>query len=483
MTELTRRSFLAGAAAVATAPVVGTAHAKDTKVPRPDVKADYPAAGKTQALFDRVPDVEPDVANSGTFDFGVSNLNEGETITATRWGIVRPVVKGGRVVELKPFEYDYAPSPNIQGLAEIPYCEARIRYPMVRESYLKSGPKSKEKRGEDKFVRVSWDKALELVAKELTRMYDTYGPSSVYGSSYGWKSTGSVNDPCALQYRLLNFMGGFTAKRNSYSSAAVNTILPYVVGSGNPRCTAWDNVIEHSERIVFWGCNPLVTNDIDWYTTLHNYAGYMRALKKKGTKTYSVNPVYNDTAEYMKSEWVVVAAEIAGLRTEGSRLFAAIPERYERLRALAQQTAARPRVMLNTPYRDTWFMPARNSYMVRLLEDAGARYVFEENTATQTLPIDIEQAYYLTSKSDFWLNVSGCNTLDEVRRQNPRLADTPPVREGRVYDNNRRRNAAGGSDFWESGVLRPDRVLADLVHIFHPELSETDELYYYRQLE
>ncbi len=306
MTELTRRSFLAGAAAVATAPVVGTAHAKDTKLPRPDVKADYPAAGKTQALFDRVPDVDPDVANSGTFDFGVSNLNEGETITATRWGIVRPVVKGGRVVELKPFEYDYAPSPNIQGLAEIPYCEARIRYPMVRESYLKSGPKSKEKRGEDKFVRVSWDKALELVAKELTRMYDTYGPSSVYGSSYGWKSTGSVNDPCALQYRLLNFMGGFTAKRNSYSSAAVNTILPYVVGSGNPRCTAWDNVIDHSERIVFWGCNPLVTNDIDWYTTLHNYAGYMRALKKKGTKTYCINPVYNDTAEYLKSEWVAV---------------------------------------------------------------------------------------------------------------------------------------------------------------------------------
>lgn len=185
-----------------------------------------------------------------------------------------------------------------------------------------------------------------------------------------------------------------------------------------------------------------------------------------------------------KSEWVVVAAEIAGLRTEGSRLFAAIPERYERLRALAQQTA-------RTPARDAQHpLPATPGSCRRatatwcgLLEDAGARYIFEENTATQTLPIDIEQAYYLTSKSDFWLNVSGCNTLDEVRRQNPRLADTPPVREGRVYDNNRRRNAAGGSDFWESGVLRPDRVLADLVHIFHPELSETDELYYYRQLE
>lgn len=184
-----------------------------------------------------------------------------------------------------------------------------------------------------------------------------------------------------------------------------------------------------------------------------------------------------------KSEWLIAAAEIAGCRDEGIRRFAAIPERYEQLRAVARQSTERPRVMLNTPYRDTWFMPARNSYMVRLIEDAGAQYVFAENTAAQTQPIDFERAYYLTRQADFWLNTSGCETLEDLRRQNPRLASTPPVREGRVYDNNRRRNAAGGSDFWESGVLRPDRVLADLVLIFHPELSETDELYYYRRLE
>ena len=194
---------------------------------------------------------------------------------------------------------------------------------------------------------------------------------------------------------------------------------------------------------------------------------------------------YMEESPLGKAEWLMVAAELCNVRDKGAETFRGIAARYNALKNRIAKAARspRPKVMLNTPYRDTWFMPARNSYMVRLLEDAGARYVFEENTATQTLPIDIEQAYYLTSKSDFWLNVSGCNTLDEVRRQNPRLADTPPVREGRVYDNNRRRNAAGGSDFWESGVLRPDRVLADLVHIFHPELSETDELYYYRQLE
>lgn len=306
MKKLSRRGLLQGAALSTTLPLAGFVSAEEVKKAVPEIETEYPAATKSAALFERYPDEEPDLKKTGTYDFGVSDLNEGVGISACRWGIVHPVVKGGRVVELRPFKYDYAPSPNLQGLAEIPYCEARIRYPMVRESYLREGPKSKAKRGEERFVRVSWDQALDLVAKELQRMYDNYGPSSVYGSSYGWKSTGSINDASGCMQRLLNLMGGFTGRRNSYSSAAVSTILPYVVGSGNPRCTAWDDVIAHSERVVFWGCNPLVTNDIDWYTTLHNYAGYMRALKKKGTKTYSINPIYNDTAEYMDSQWLCV---------------------------------------------------------------------------------------------------------------------------------------------------------------------------------
>ena len=44
-------------------------------------------------------------------------------------------------------------------------------------------------------------------------------------------------------------------------------------------------VLNHSERVILWGADPLVTNDIDWLTTLHNGAGYFRALKAKGTKT------------------------------------------------------------------------------------------------------------------------------------------------------------------------------------------------------
>ena len=97
---------------------------------------------------------------------------------------------------------------------------------------------------------------------------------------------------------------GFIGCENSYSTAAISKILPYVVGSGDPRSTSWDVVIEHADRVVFWGADPIVTNDIDWLTTLHNGTGYVRALKAKGTKTYSINPVATDTGEYLGSEWI-----------------------------------------------------------------------------------------------------------------------------------------------------------------------------------
>lgn len=232
------------------------------------------------------------------------SATETSVLTASHWGIVRAAVREGRIVRVAPFELDRAPSPNLDRLANLPYSPSRIRYPMVREGYLEKGPASRANRGKEKFVRVSWEKALELVASEIRRVYEQYGPSAVFGRSYGWMSTGKVNGAVTLQRRLLNLMGGFVPCENSYSTAAVGKILPYVVGTGDPRSTSWDVVLEKSERVVFWGCDPLVTNDVDWLTTLHQGTGYLRALKEKGIRTVNVNPIRTDTAEFLGSEQI-----------------------------------------------------------------------------------------------------------------------------------------------------------------------------------
>jgi iron complex transport system substrate-binding protein len=43
-------------------------------------------------------------------------------------------------------------------------------------------------------------------------------------------------------------------------------------------------------------------------------------------------------------------------------------------------------------------------------------------------------------------------------------------------------NAYGGNDYWESGIVHPDVILADLVKILHPDLLPDHELYYYQHI-
>lgn len=302
MTKLSRRTFIA--ASMATGVGAATSHAAEPTAPTQNNAANYPAATGSAARYAANPQPLPDLALTETFSLGKSPINEGSCITACRWGLVRPQVRGGKMVALLPFEYDYAPTPNMNSLCELPYSPSRIRFPMVRESYLKDGPTSRDKRGNDRWVRVTWDQALDLVAKEMKRVYKDYGPSAMFGRSYGWMSTGKINAAINLQQRLLNLCGGFIGCINSYSTAAIGRILPYVIGVADPRSTSWDNVLKNSKRVVLWGCDPLVTNDIDWLTTLHNGAGYFRALKESGIKTIDINPIRTDTGEYLGSEWI-----------------------------------------------------------------------------------------------------------------------------------------------------------------------------------
>ncbi|MDO4937207.1 MAG: molybdopterin-dependent oxidoreductase [Sutterellaceae bacterium] len=225
-------------------------------------------------------------------------------ITATHWGIVRGRTENGRIVEIAPHEADLWPSPNVGNLIERVYSKKRLLFPLVRSGYLKNGPASRAERGHDTFVRVSWEKALGLVADEIRRVYTEYGPQSVFGRSYGWKSAGCVNSSVSLLRRLLNLCGGYIPCANSYSTAAISAILPYVVGASDPAVPSWEAVLKNAGCVVFWGADPLVTNDIDWCTTIHEGKDYLRKLKASGIESLSINPVKTETAKFLGSRWI-----------------------------------------------------------------------------------------------------------------------------------------------------------------------------------
>jgi iron complex transport system substrate-binding protein len=184
-----------------------------------------------------------------------------------------------------------------------------------------------------------------------------------------------------------------------------------------------------------------------------------------------------------RAEWIKFLALFFGKEQEAERVFTRIEQEYLALAGLARGAQERPTVFLDAPFQDTWWSAGGGSYMAALLRDAGADYLWAENAGSASLPLDFEAVYERAAGADFWLNPGDWESLDDGLARDERFAAFRAFREGRVYSNSARRTARGGNDYWESGPANPQRILADLIAIFHPGLLPERSLFYYRRLE
>lgn len=187
-----------------------------------------------------------------------------------------------------------------------------------------------------------------------------------------------------------------------------------------------------------------------------------------------------------RAEWIVPFGLLTGATEQAVAQFMHTENEYNSLGervAAADSGQAKPRVMLNSPYKDVWYLPGDRSYMVRLLNDAGADYLGKGEDTDVSRPVSAEKALILMADADYWVGPGMALNMAQLQADNRRFATLPVVLRGNVYNNNARITPMGGSDFWESGAVRPDVVLADLVRILHPELLPEHELYYFRRLE
>ena len=194
---------------------------------------------------------------------------------------------------------------------------------------------------------------------------------------------------------------------------------------------------------------------------------------------------YLEDSPLGKAEWMVAVAEATGGMDDGIDRFTSIPDRYNAIKERVDNSEEEwPTIMINTPYGDSWVMASQNSYVATLIADAGGHYIYGNGQdSNRSVPIDIEEAYMLASGSNIWINTGTIASMEGLRQVCPKFMDTPPVKSGQVYNTTLRTTDGGGNDYWESGIVNPDLVLADMVKIFHPSLADDIEFTYYKRLE
>lgn len=232
----------------------------------------------------------------------------GAILTAARWGAIEVEVKDGKIVSSKGVLAKTIENSLQSSAPDQAHTACRIKYPMVRKSYLAAPGTANGKRGKDEFVRVSWDDALKLIHEQHARIRTTHGPASIFAGSYGWRSSGVLHKAQTLLQRYMSMAGGYAGHTGDYSTGAAQVILPHVVGSVEvyEQQTVWPMILKNSQVVVLWGMNPLNTLKIAWSSTDEQGLEYFNQLKASGKTVIAIDPMRSETIGFFgdKVQWI-----------------------------------------------------------------------------------------------------------------------------------------------------------------------------------
>jgi iron complex transport system substrate-binding protein len=211
-------------------------------------------------------------------------------------------------------------------------------------------------------------------------------------------------------------------------------------------------------------------------------AGYVGRLKELGTRVI-INADYLETDPLSRAEWIKLFGALYCKEKIADSIYKSEVAEYSRLSSFVlQNSKEKPKVLLGLPFKDTWYISPGNSFICKLISDAGGEYLWENTESSVSMPYGIENVYLRGMKADFWLNINSVSSRNEISNIDKRLNDLPCFKKDNLFNNNKRITADGGNDYWESGGLYPHLILKDLAVILHPELFSDHEMTYYKKI-
>ena len=165
----------------------------------------------------------------------------------------------------------------------------RINYPMKRVEGTK--------RGDGKYERITWDEAIDIIAKNYREVVGKYGQEAVY-MNY---CTGNYGVTARPWFRLLATLGGYTAFYGNYSLAQLTWITPYMFGK-KVSAGSSINAADDAKLVLMFGTSPVETRQ----GGAVSHHDYVRMREKTKGKIYVIDPRFNDSLSGHSDEWLPI---------------------------------------------------------------------------------------------------------------------------------------------------------------------------------
>ena len=191
-------------------------------------------------------------------------------------------------------------------------------------------------------------------------------------------------------------------------------------------------------------------------------------------------------ADYMedtplgRAEWMRFYGRLVGQGARADSLFDAVQASYDSIRQCAEAAPEHPRLLCDYEQGGSWPTPGGRSYLARLFADAGARYVFAENTDRGSIFLSLESVLAQGADAEVWLLKYGAAeelTARSLTDSQPLYARFAALQHGRTYTCNTLRTA-----YYEEVPFHPEGLLHDVAAICHPQAFPGYAPRYYRAL-
>jgi len=217
------------------------------------------------------------------------------------------------------------------------------------------------------------------------------------------------------------------------------------------------------------------------FTTGYEYNYNLKKVLLKAGIPFIPISEWKESTVLGRSEWVKFFGSILNKELKADSVFKEIETKYTALKTITKNIENKPTILWGSNFKGTWYMPGGKSYMGQMLVDAGANYYFKKDTTRGSIHMNIENVIECMKEADYWLSPSAFS-LDELNSQDKHYHIFKALKDKNVYNYDKRMNPKGFNDYWESGIMHPDIILKDIIHILQPEMFKNYEMYYFKKL-
>lgn len=172
-------------------------------------------------------------------------------------------------------------------------------------------------------------------------------------------------------------------------------------------------------------------------------------------------------AEYLENnviarlEWIKLFGVLLGKEKLADTYFNEIKAEYQETRNLALKNDSSTFIM-NLPFNDNWYMPAKNSLIVNLISDAGLNYFYNDVASVSENSLrPKEQVWIDGNEADYWVIIAARPEgfgLEDLIREDPVYGTFKSVQQNHVIFCNSNLN-----DYFVLGILEPHIMLKDIL--------------------